>query len=199
MDRLYFMRNGDDNVVKIGRAGDVEARRGQFMTGNPEDMSVIDVVDADDAQPIETTLHRLNYAKRLRGEFFKLTPAQVEQAGRQAREIRDLYLPTQQKIERLAHAACDVPPLTPNEDHHALRRNVIEKREAKYRADYECDLAEFAYKLAIGTSEGIAGESCWTTYTRYVFDVPGFRQQYAQLYAEFLQPKPQRRFRLLWS
>jgi hypothetical protein len=32
---------------------------------------------------------------------------------------------------------------------------VLEKREAKYLAEYECKLAEYAYMAAVGTSEGI--------------------------------------------
>jgi len=199
MDNLYFMRNGDANVVKIGRAGDVEARRGQFMTGNPEDMTVIDVVEADDARPIETALHRLLYSKRLRGEFFGLSPAEAEDAGRQAREIRDLYLPMQQDVIRLSQSGCDAPALPRTDNHRALRRSVIEKREAKYRAAFECDLAEFAYKAAIGTSEGIQGDGSWKTYLVPGFDVGAFRQDHEELYGAYVRLRPQRRFRLLWS
>jgi hypothetical protein len=198
-DRLYFMKNGDANVVKIGRAGDVEARRGQFKTGNPEDMTVVDVVEAEDAQPIETVLHRLHYSKRLHGEFYGLTPAEVEEVGKEARDIRDLYVPMQQEVKRLAQSACDSPPLPSTEEHRALRRTVIEKREAKYRAEFECDLAEFAYKTAIGTSEGIEGDGSWKTVVVPDFDEAAFRQAYEELYGAFVRPRPQRRFRVLWS
>jgi Meiotically up-regulated gene 113 len=131
------VESGGAEDVKIGRAGDVEARRGQFKTGNPQDMTVIDVVEADNAQPIEAILHRLHYSKRVRGEFFALTPDEAEEAGRQAREIRDLYLPMQQKVRRLAQSPCGSPPLPRTDDRRALRRMVIEKREAKYRAEFE--------------------------------------------------------------
>jgi hypothetical protein len=199
MDQLYFMKNGDANDVKIGRTGDVEARRGQFKTVNPEDMTVIDVVETDDAQPIETVLHRLNHSKRVRGEFFTLTPAQTEEAGQQAREIRDLYLPMHAEVKQLAQSACDSPPLPATEDHRALRRSVIEKREAKYRSEFECDIAEFAYKIAIGTSEGIEGDGSWKTVVVPDFDEAAFRQDHEELYGAFVRPRPQRRFRVLWS
>jgi len=198
-DKLYLMKNGDANVVKIGRAGDVEARQGQFKTGNPEDMTVLDVVEADDAQPIETALHRLHYSKRLRGEFYGLTPAEAEEAGRQAREIRDVYLPMKLEVERLAQTACDSPPLTATEEHRALRRRVVEKREAKYRAEFECDLAEFAYKAAMGTSEGIEGVGSWKTIVVQEFDRAAFREAHEDLYGAYVRPRPQRRFRVLWS
>src|SRR5437870_2525364 len=126
MDSLYFMRNGDANVVKIGRAGDVDARRGQFKTGNPEDITVIDVVEADNAQPVETIVHRLNYSKRLRGEFYTLSPSEAEEVGRQAREVRDDYLPLEQEAKRLARSDCDAPLRLPTDEDQALRREVLE-------------------------------------------------------------------------
>src|SRR5437870_18042 len=120
MNSLYFMRNGDANVVKIGRAVDVDARRGQFKTGNPEDIVVIDVVAADNAQPVETIVHRLNYSKRLRGEFYALNPSQAQEVGRQAREVRDQYVPLEQEAKRLAQCECDGPPRSPTESDRAL-------------------------------------------------------------------------------
>jgi len=198
MDQLYFMQNGDADVVKIGRAGDVEARHGQFKTGNPE-IRLVDVVEADDGRPIERILHRLHYSKRVHGEFFALNPDEVVEVVMQAREIRDMYLPMEQEVKRLAQSSCNAPPQPPTEELRALRRSVIEKREAKYRAEFECDLAEFAYKTAIGTSEGIEGDGSWKTVVVPDFDEAAFRQAHEELYGAFVRPRPQRRFRLLWS
>ncbi len=198
-DKLYFMRNGDANVVKIGRAGDVDARRGQFKTGNPEEIIVIDIVEADNAQPVETIVHRLNYSKRLRREFYALDPSQAEEVGRQAREIRDQYVPLEQEAKRLAQSECDAPPRPASEKDRVLRREVLEAREAKYLAEYKCELAENAYKAAIGTCEGIEGQVSWKTLVVPDFDERAFRQAYPERYAEFVRPTQQRRFRLLWS
>lgn len=199
MDSLYFMRNGDANVVKIGRAADVNARRGQFKTGNPEDIVVIDIVEADNAQPVETIVHRLNYSKRLRGEFYLLKPAEAEEVGRQAREIRDQYVPLEQEAKRLARSECDAPPRPPTEEDRTLHRRVLEKREAKYQADYECELAENAYKAAVGTSEGIEGLVSWKQLVVPDFDEAAFRKDHSELYGAYVRPRRQRRFRLLWS
>jgi hypothetical protein len=197
-DNLYFMRNGDANVVKIGIAGDVDARRGQFKTGNPEDIIVIDVVEADNAQPIETIVHRLNYSKRLRGEFYALDPSEAETVGRQARQVRDEYLPLEQGAKRLARAECDAPPRSATGKDRALHRQVLEKREAKYLADYECKLAEYAYMAAVGTSEGIEDLVSWKTLVVPDFDEAAFKKDHSELYGAYVRPRRQRRFRLLW-
>ena len=199
MDSLYLMRSGDANVVKIGRAGDVDARRGQFKTGNPEDIIVIDIVEADNAQPVETIVHRLNYSKRLRGEFYALDPSEAEGVGRKAREVRDEYLPLEQEAKRLAQSDCDAPPRSATEEDRALHRRVLEKRQAKYLADYECKLAEYAYMAAVGTSEGIEELVSWKTLDVRDFDEAAFRKDHSELYGAYVRPRRQRRFRLLWS
>ncbi len=199
MDSLYFMRNGDANVVKIGRAIDVDARRGQFKTGNPEDIIVIDIVEADNAQPVETIVRRLNYAKRLRGEFFTLNSSETEEVGRQAREVRDYYLPLEQEAKRLAQSDCDAPPRAPTDQDRALHRKVLEKREAKYLAEYECELAENEYKAAVGTAEGIEDMVSWKTLVVPDFDEAAFRKDHSELYGAYIRPRRQRRFRLLRS
>jgi hypothetical protein len=198
MDNLYFMRNGDANVVKIGRARDPEVRRGQFKTGNPEEITFIDVVGTEDAGPVETIVHRLYYASRIRGEFYALTPAEVEEAGRQAREILEKYLPLEKEAKRLAKLECDCPPRPPTEWELELHREVLVKRQAKYRAEVECNQAENAYKVAIGTSEGIQGQSSWATDEISDFDEGRFKREHPETYAAFCRPVPRRTLRLLW-
>jgi hypothetical protein len=198
MESLYFMRNGDANVVKIGIAGDADARRGQFKTGNPEDIRIIDLVDADDARPIETILHRIYYSKRLRREFYSLTPAQADEAGDRARDIRDNYLPLEREAKRLAKSECDSPSRPPTEHECELHRDVVEKREAKYLAEHECDRAENELRVAIGTSEGLDGLASYKTYTISRFDEAAFKLKFPEQHAAFCRPTQQRTLRLLW-
>jgi Meiotically up-regulated gene 113 len=199
MDSLYFMRNGDPNVVKIGRARDTERRRSQFMTANHEPVTFDDVVETDNARPVETILHRIYYASRVRGEFYALAPAEVEEAGRQAREIIDQFLPLEKEAKRLAKLTCDGPPRPPTDRERELHRDVIEKRQAKYRAELECDQAENAYKVAIGTSEGLEGLSGWPSEEPLDFDEAGFKLKHPEIYDAFCRPVPRRTLRLLWT
>jgi hypothetical protein len=198
MQNLYFMRNGDADAVKIGIAGDPELRRGQFMTGNPEAITFMDVVETDDARPVETILHRIYYASRIRGEFYALTPAEVEEAGLCAREILEQYLPLEKEAKRLAKLECDGPARPPTEEERRLHGEVVVKRQAKYRAEFECNQAENAYKAAIGTSEGLVGQSSWATDMISDFDEARFKQLHPETYAAFCRPVPRRTLRLLW-
>lgn len=198
MDSLYFMRNGDANVVKIGRARDPELRRGQFMTGNPEEIAFVDVVETEDARPVETILHRIWYSSRVRGEFYALTPAEVEEAGRQAREILAQYLPLEKEAKRLAKLACDGPSRPPTGQERALHREVLEARQAKYRAELRCNQAENAYKVAIGTSEGLEGHASWPSEVIPDFDEARFKREHPETYGAFCRSIPRRTLRLLW-
>jgi Meiotically up-regulated gene 113 len=196
---VYIMRNGVTNVVKIGRARNVESRRGQFMTGNPEELTLIDSIETDEPGRCETFLHRIFESKRVRGEFFALTPIEAQDAARRAREYVADHLPAEHEAKRLAQTDCDGPARPPDDRERGLHRELLEARESRSRWKFECDRLENELKARIGTSEGIEGIASWTTHTKTTFDEASFRKEHPELHAAFSRPVRLRRFVLLWS
>jgi hypothetical protein len=106
MPAVYVLRSGKDDLFKIGRAKDVEARRKHLSTGNPQPLTIFDVIETEYARDCETYLHRCLRSKRSRRsdaqEFYEVDPAYL---GREIlRGARDFvaFLPTRGVAERLA-------------------------------------------------------------------------------------------------
>jgi hypothetical protein len=196
---VYILQNGDTDVVKIGKALDVEQRRGQLRTGNPEALTVIDTIETDDAGLCEKFLHRSLQSKRLRGEFFGLTLAQAKEAGQRLRRFLAEDVPVEKEAKLLAKAECDSPARQATERERALHRELLEKNEAKYLLEVECARLANELKVSIGTSEGLDGVASWRTHTVSKFDEASFRKAHPDLHGAFSHPVRQRTFRLLWS
>jgi hypothetical protein len=77
MEYLYLIRC--DEFVKIGIACDVKNRLKTLQTGNPYPLTLIDSFEFDDAVRVESVLHRKYDHARMRGEWFKLTDAELEE------------------------------------------------------------------------------------------------------------------------
>src|SRR5437773_12437320 len=82
---VYVLRQGTDNLFKIGRtAAGVEARIRQLATGNSNELSEFDRIDAllGDGPKVETYLLNALGPKRVRDgggrDFFKATPEELQ-------------------------------------------------------------------------------------------------------------------------
>jgi hypothetical protein len=68
MSSIYFIRSGETDWVKIGRAVDVKKRIGFLQVGNPEDLTLLATIDGGAEE--ERALHFLLRGVRRRGEWF---------------------------------------------------------------------------------------------------------------------------------
>jgi len=65
------------NYIKIGITNDVSKRLETLQTGNPLKLNIEFVSTFDDAQKIETLVHRRFKSKRLMGEWFDMDAKEV--------------------------------------------------------------------------------------------------------------------------
>jgi hypothetical protein len=65
----YVIRQPGSNLVKIGKATDVNARLKTLQTGMPDEIEILSVINGDH----ESYLHKRHAAERVRGEWFRLT------------------------------------------------------------------------------------------------------------------------------
>ncbi len=72
---VYLIKFRSD--FKIGASSDPERRYGEIATQMPETMTNIHTIKTDDPFGIESYWHRRFEAKRLKGEWFRLTQADV--------------------------------------------------------------------------------------------------------------------------
>ena len=103
------------------------------MTGNPEEQTVIDAVETDDAARGESFLHGMY--RRRRRELFELTDEEAVECAGRVRQFLKEDLPIEQEANRLADAECDAPARPPDEEECDLHRQLLEAGEEKYRVD----------------------------------------------------------------
>ena len=72
---VYLGRHGRD--YKIGRSNDVARRRREISLLLPSELEHVHVIETDDPEGIEHYWHRRFEKRRVRGEWFRLTPSDV--------------------------------------------------------------------------------------------------------------------------
>jgi hypothetical protein len=199
MSWIYLTKNGTAGLVKIGRAGDVASRHGQFATGNPEDMTIIAEIETDEASKGESFLHGMFMSRRRRGEFFELTDEEAVEGADLARRFLTDDVPLEREAKRLAGLECDAPAREPDAEEREIHRELIEAREEKYRATVKCAHLENRLRVKTGTAEGLIGLVSLRMHTRTRFDETACKIKYPEIHAEFLTRSRHRTLRLLWS
>ena len=78
--QVYLLQVGHREVYKIGYTGidDVAQRVISLQTSNPDVISIVHTVPTNHASRLEKELHQRFEARRIRGEWFELTPEDVE-------------------------------------------------------------------------------------------------------------------------
>ena len=73
---VYFIY--DTRAVKIGVANNIDTRIKQLQTGNPYELQLLKFIETQDPYTLEKRFHQLLDGKRMTGEWFDLTPEDVE-------------------------------------------------------------------------------------------------------------------------
>lgn len=66
---VYFIQEGEDGFVKIGRSKNVKKRMKSLQIGNPRPLSVVMLIPG--GRSLEMTFHELFHEDRVSGEWFK--------------------------------------------------------------------------------------------------------------------------------
>lgn len=74
---IYFFIEDTDELVKIGRAKDIERRRRNLQTGNHRKLQLLGWIRTNDDVQVERDIHEHFNVQRGRGEWFYLDPADV--------------------------------------------------------------------------------------------------------------------------
>jgi hypothetical protein len=83
---VYLFRHGTRREFKIGRTNNTVRREGEIGVELPQEIEPIHVIETDDPAGVESYWHRRFAKKRLRNEWFALTPDDVS-AFRRWRKI----------------------------------------------------------------------------------------------------------------
>lgn len=80
---VVYLIKGRGGEYKLGRTGlDADRRRAQLSTGSAVELEIVHEIKTDDPAGVEAYWHRRFADRRLRGEWFKLTAADVRAVKR---------------------------------------------------------------------------------------------------------------------
>jgi T5orf172 domain-containing protein len=201
---VYFLRHGDEDLFKLGKARTLEGRLRNHHTSNPR-LTVFAVIETEnmaEASACEAYLkgslqsRRYRYAESTAEEVFALTPADVEKAMQDAQQFLEQDVPRQKEVDRLATAPSDGRLLIPGNGDWDTYWRLLEVREAEYTARLGRVRLENTLKLKIGTSDGLEGIASWKTQPRHDFDEQRFKLEHLQMWRAFQRECTVRTLRL---
>jgi hypothetical protein len=198
---VYILRNGSDDLFKIGRtSGDVQYRIHQLCTGNPHGLTPFDVIEPEHDSWCEGCLHRLLRSKRSTSgsarEFFAVSPDELRMTIADVRRMLTEFIAERQKAESLAELPSDGRMLAPTEQMWADYRDLLEVRVEEDKYHDRREMLENRLKLAIGCADGLEGIATWKSQVSDRFDLAAFRSDHPALFEQYVRPSPSRVFRL---
>jgi len=200
---VYMLRNGDEDLFKVGWGRSIEERLRDHHTSNPH-LTVFEVIEAGSnaaATSCEAYLKGVLQSRRHPSagstrEFFALTTAEAEDAARDARTYLAEDFPMKGKADLLAVEACDGRILVPGDAEWDAFRRLLPVCEENYRTGAEKARLENQLKLAIGTAEALDGVATWRSHTRTKFDEAWFKSEQPDVWRAFRRESRTRRFEL---
>jgi antitoxin component HigA of HigAB toxin-antitoxin module len=88
---VYFAHCEQAEAVKIGKARDVKSRLSMLQIGNPTSLELVEMIE-DNSGKLEGLLHRWFRGKRIRGEWFRITPDDVRELVAKIKEHGTAFL-----------------------------------------------------------------------------------------------------------
>lgn len=76
--KYVYILEGPQGSYKIGHTNDPDARLHKFEVNLPFPVKFIHVIKCENGRALESYLHRLYAKKRINGEWFELTPEDIE-------------------------------------------------------------------------------------------------------------------------
>jgi len=207
MGCVYVLRNGNEDVFKIGRTKiPLERVVKSLSRGNPYRLTKFARIDTEDDVACEAFLHQRLRSKRIvlgdGTEFFQVTPSELAQALHDAEEFANEFLSAKRQAEELSNIEEDSNAglIAPSECDVEVYSRLLQVREAQDRLKVQRQFFESKLKISIGTSTGLEGLATWKGKWGQHFDLPGLRKAepdiYARLFERFGDETYRRTFRI---
>ena len=84
---LYFIKMGNQNLVKIGISQTPKQRLKELQTANPFKLYIINTLQVNNARELERKFHKIYDGFRMKGEWFKLPLREIKRIKKEPIEI----------------------------------------------------------------------------------------------------------------
>jgi hypothetical protein len=198
MAYVYVLRNGTENIFKIGRTkGDVDDRIRELSTGNPY-LKKFDVIETEREAKCERHLHRRLSTKRINSgpakEFFAITPDELKSIADEAKTYYRECLPVVLEAEKIAAEDSDGSVKRPGNEAQSIYQELLELEEQRAKLDARGEYLESCLKLLIGKAELLEGIASWRTQIRSLLDQKALKREEPEMFARYQKESKSRPF-----
>jgi len=181
---VYLLRDPITNLIKIGRATNLEKRLADLKTANPR-LEVAHIFDDINAVKIEGYLHRRFGVHQQDGEYFDVSIKEVIDYGNSV--INDTAILADPQLNQLELVKSTGPIDTAtNMDWDLINKlTQIDYEISQLTIKREILLSKL--RLRIGTSSGIENLATWKIQTTSRFNQTLFKQENNELFKSYLK------------
>jgi hypothetical protein len=184
MPYVYLLRDPNTNLIKIGRATNLETRLANLRTANPR-LEKVYVFETEQAVSIERFLHKRFAIYQQEGEYFDVPIEQVIEYGTKIiAESEILFDPKLAELESV-NETNPVMPSTHADWDLVNELTELDAEISELMLKKEVLLAKL--RLRIDTSAGIQDLASWKLRTTLRFNQDLFRTENPDLFEKYKQ------------
>ena len=184
MPYVYLLRDPNTNLIKIGRATNLETRLANLRTANPR-LEKVYVFETEQAVSIERFLHKRFAIHQQEGEYFDVPIEQVIEYGTKViAESEILFDPKLAELESVNETNAVMPSTHADWD-LVNELTELDAEISELMLKKEVLLAKL--RLRIDISAGIQDLASWKLRTTLLFNQDLFRTENPDLFEKYKQ------------
>jgi hypothetical protein len=202
LKHVYCYRIGSADCFRVGRTKNPpEKRKRGWATGSPAKPTLYRDVLTENPSSLEAYIHHLLDAKRAEnGEFFNVTPQELDDAIDEAEAFMKEYQPLLGQAAKLRRKKDNGAMVDPPDEMRAIYRQLREATREKFLLDRRIELLQSKIQVVIGDNRGMKGVASWEWEDHWEMNIPKFREAepalYDALYEKYKRDSGRRVFRL---
>lgn len=203
MSHVYILQTSPSHF-KIGRTTqDIEIRRKQLATGNPNDMPILYSIETEYDKELEKFLHNQFHeylcetGDSTEHYHYRFSLEELKEKLQKAKALFDEYISYKEKaIEyKSYHSNDNMKPASDEARNLCSKLHIILGKLDNLK--YEQESLENQIKVFIKDSAGIEGLATWKTKITPKFDNTSFKKDHIEIYNAYLKESKSRTFSLI--
>jgi hypothetical protein len=194
MPGVYLLNDSHTQLIKIGRAADLDDRLANLRTGNPR-LTLIEWFETPEAPLVETYVHNRLAERRREGEFFDV-PAEI--ALQEVRGILALLAdrPQQDAIETIKTIEELDEDREPDAKELILLEKIVALRARIKTLQTEDEILTERLMVMVGKSRGLLGWASFNGSSTNRFESSRFQSEHPDLARDYIKTSYSRTLRI---
>ena len=194
MSGVYVLKDKESNLIKIGRASDLQRRLANLRTANPR-LEVVQWFETANDSTVEAYVHSKLIKFRKAGEFFEVSPAI---AIAEIELILNLLSkkPTNEEVDSVRSLSDLALARSPTPEETNMFQEIVQIRAQIKTLQCLDDVMSEILMVRIGACDGIEGWASFPGMRTDRFDATKFRNENPELAQKYIETTYRRILRI---